>query len=437
MINFIKQKVQKHSDLFSLFRFVPYGMRLGSSYGKHKKLILKYDEMSLKEKEEFHFKKLKRVIEFAYENNHFYRDFYDLKNFHPSQFRQLSDFDKVPVVTKDDMKRYDIDMRSSKHNSPFRVNTGGTSGKPLGFYLDKKAFAREWAYMHNVWSKIGYSFLDLKLTFRGKNNNGIPLRYNVIHNEYVVDAYVSHDKIVESIRKLCSKKTVKYLHGYPSSIYEFCMYLKNNSICASSLFGGNLQGVFLGSEYPAKIYRDVIESVLMVPTISWYGHSEMSVLAYEKEKNFHYQPFQTYGFTEALRLNENESKLIGTSYYNFNSPFIRYDTGDLICHEEYDSSILKSFKISSGRVGDVVFDHQGSPISLTALIFGRHHKAFDIIDFIQVKQPKNGVAILYVSSQYEVSVDMFDLANIDMTFDVIVNKSPIKTKAGKVPLLIG
>ncbi|MGK0255322.1 MAG: phenylacetate-CoA ligase, partial [Mariniflexile sp.] len=350
MIRALKQFIQKNSWIFTLFRYVPYRFRLGPDYLKHKMLVNNYYQMSDKEKECFHFNKLKTILDWAYKHNEFYKFFYSLNNFHPSDFKKLDDFVKVPIVTKNDLKQFALEKRSQTSNYPFKVNTGGTSGEPLEFYLDNNAFSREWAYMHTIWSKFGYSYLDRKMTFRGKDNNGIPLKYNVIHNEYIVDAYVSYAYIVKSIYLLVKRKNIKYLHGYPSSIYAFCKYLKEQGIDSSVLFNDQLKGVLFGSEYPAPMYRELIEDVLGVPTISWYGHSEMAILAYEKKEHFTYYPFQTYGFTETIKNGEEESRLIGTSYYNFNSPFIRYDTGDLVTSEEYDKGILKSFKVASGRI---------------------------------------------------------------------------------------
>jgi len=432
----LKDIIQNNSWLFSLFRYIPYSFRLGMTYNTHKKLAENYCEMSDEEKENLHFKKLKKLLDWAYKNNDFYRCFYSLNNFHPSSFKEMADFVKVPIVTKNDLKEFELKNRSQTNNSPFKVNTGGTSGEPLEFYLDKSAFSREWAYMHTIWSKLGYSYLDSKLTFRGKNNNGIPLKYNVIHNEYIVDAYVSYEEVVKAIALLVKRKKIKYLHGYPSSIYAFCKYLKEHNIDSSELFKDQLKGVFFGSEYPAPMYRKLIEEVLGVATISWYGHSEMAILAYEKKECFTYCPFQTYGFTETISNENGESRLIGTSYYNFNSPFIRYDTGDLVTDEVFDNKILKSFKISSGRIGDFIFDKNDNPISLTALIFGRHHEAFNEIEFLQIKQSSSGKAVLCVTSKNTLSLESFDLENVDIEFSIEQLEKPFKTKAGKVPLLI-
>ncbi|MEZ9921124.1 hypothetical protein AB4342_13300 [Vibrio breoganii] len=375
------------------------------------------------------------IVTFAYENVPFYKEHYDSHGFHPTDFKKLDDFSKIPIIKKSDLRRFDERQRTSSLSNGIKVNTGGTTGSPLGFYLDKHAFAREWAYMHNIWSYLGYSYLDLKISFRGKSNKGKVLKYNVVHNEYVVDAYVDFSRVVAEIKKVSSREEIKYIHGYPSSIYAFCNFLRDNNIDSTELFGGSLLGVFLGSEFPVEKYRTLIESVLQVPSISWYGHSEMSVLAFEKETKYRYDIFQSYGFCESVNINE-KNHLVATSFYNNVSPFIRYDTEDIIEDEVYDDEILSSFKISEGRLGESINDVYGNPISLTALIFGRHHVAFNLIEFIQVEQERNGYANIYIVSKQPISLEMLDFSNVNIIFTIKQIEEPIKTQSGKVSLLI-
>ena len=48
------------------------------------------------------------------------------------------------------------------------LNTGGTTGAPFCFYIDKNAFAREWAHMHYIWELKGYNYKDLKSNIKRK-----------------------------------------------------------------------------------------------------------------------------------------------------------------------------------------------------------------------------------------------------------------------------
>ena len=71
-----------------------------------------------------------------------------------------------------------------------------------------------------------------------------------------------------------------------------------------------------GLGIPCTVLRDRIERTFGVPCLSWYGHSEMAVFAYEKDRPFEYSPMHTYGYVEAIRHADGEFHLIGTSYDN-------------------------------------------------------------------------------------------------------------------------
>lgn len=47
-------------------------------------------------------------------------------------------------------------------------------------------------------------------------------------------------------------------------------------------------------------------------------------------------------------------------------------------------AMIDEFAIKEGRSGDFIEDKHGKKIPLTALIFGRHNKAFDVADYIQI-----------------------------------------------------
>ena len=104
--------------------------------------------------------------------------------------------------------------------------------------------------------------------------------------------------------------------------------------------------------------------------------------------------------------------------------------------------ILRTFRIKEGRNGDFVTDINGKQISLTALIFGRHHPIFDQIKFIQIAQlhPGEAVIILTQSKHSELTKNkarmLMDLRNVGIRFDIQIVEQPYRTKAGKVTLKV-
>ncbi|ATP57956.1 hypothetical protein CPT03_16550 [Pedobacter ginsengisoli] len=420
---------------------IPYSLRpgLATIYKKRAVEIKKFERLSAREKQTFILNRIKDLTEFSYSNTKFYKNYYDSKGFHPSKLKLFDDIQKIPLTSKSILNEYDIEDRSSYVSDKYIVNTGGSSGTPFSFYIQPSSMGHEWAHMHHVWGKLNYKVSDFKLMFGGRSDLRKAIEYDVVRNHFAVDIYAEYKLVADQLKRILKKHTISYLHGYPSSIYDFAIYCKNENNELGALLKKGLRGVFLGSEYPHEHYRAIIEEIFNVKTISWYGHTERAILAYEKEERFKYEPFGTYGFSEALNSEENDYRLIATSYYNFASPLIRYDTGDRISEIETDEGILNSFKITKGREGEFILDNNGKMINLTGLIFGRHHEIFNYSKFIQVKQISVGkIEIHFVSDSIEVdeASKFFDERNLNLEITYVKRDQPYRTSSGKTALLI-
>jgi phenylacetate-CoA ligase len=419
---------------------VPFSWRLGRRYATHARRIAWFASCDNETQRAWVFDRVRRIVHQAAETNRFYRDFYRKHGFRAEQLRRFDDIQRIPVVTKADLQEYALDDRSASQRGRLRVNTGGTSGQPLEFYLDRGSFAKEWAHMHRIWSRLNYAQTDRKLTFRGKDLGGRIVRYNAVHNEHLVNAYVEPSVLTAAVDRVIRTEHIRFLHGYPSAIYDFATYCDEHCQGLSARLRQTLAGVLLGSEFPAPVYRERIEAKFKVPTLSWYGHSEMAVLAEERER-YVYFPMHTYGYCEAVENGDGLFRLVGTSYDNTASPFIRYDTGDFVTPED-EQAPLRAFRIHTGRVGEYVVDAHGHRISLTALVFGRHHALFRVARFVQVQQDRPGEVDVHVTLPPErnISADalgtLFDTGNVALEFRFQARSEPFRTPAGKVPLLV-
>lgn len=423
-----------------IINYIPYEKRpgLGKIYSKRKSEIEYLSKASVEEKQKFVFERMEGLISFAYENVQFYKEFYEEAGFHPSHLLSFSDLGKVPIITKSVLNKYNIEQRSAPVKDRYVVNTGGSSGTPFAFYIEPSSMGHEWAHMHTIWGKLDYSPSDLKIVFGGRSDIQNKVEYDVVRNHFAIDIYEDYDKLAEQLFNIFSKYKIKYLHGYPSSIYDFALYCENRNEKLKKLIRTNLQGVFLGSEFPHKLYRDTIEGVLGAKTISWYGHTERAVLAFERQEKFTYEPFLSYGFSEAIQNEAGEYELISTSYYNHASPLIRYNTQDIIESPICNDGILESFKILKGREGEFVIDSKGKKINLTALIFGRHHRIFNFIDYMQIRQIDQGIIeVIFVGNDLPAAPEqLFDSTNLDFKISFKKVKEPIRTQSGKLSLLV-
>lgn len=420
-----------------LLKYLPFRIRLGNDYKKYLHLVDTLIRAGYETRMQFILENFNKVFNHFKANNRFYEKQLQTADLKIDEITDIDKISDIPVLTKSLLKEIPIIERTNMEYGFKQYNTGGTTGIPLSFYVGKNYYSREWAHMHYMWKKIGYNPTSTKITLRGKSL-GKTYLYNFNQNEFLINSYHSFNSTdYLALFKVFKKYNTEFIHGYPSSIYNF---LKEISVQAPYLLDylkKNIKGIMFGSEFPSPHYRNYIENLLTKNTISWYGHTEGVILAGEMFQKYEYVPFLSYGYTETIKKN-GYYHLVGTCFDNYATPFIRYDTEDLINPNINKNGLLESFEIKEGRIGEFVVDKKNKNISLTALIFGRHHKLFDMVDFIQVKQNIPGEIVVYYSNSSIIENPnvLFDSSNlnIDLIFKQI--KEPYKTPLGKIPLLI-
>lgn len=420
-----------------LLNYLPFRLRLGKDYNYYYHLADQLIRADLGTKDKYIVTNFNKIFNHFKLNNRFYNRHLQLVECKLKGIRRIEDISAVPLLTKALLREMPVDDRAILKRGFKQFNTGGTSGIPLTFFLENSFYSREWAHIHYLWRKIGYKHTQTKITIRGKNLSNI-YQYNYNQNEFLINSYYSfNEDDYLKLYKVFKKYNTEYIHGYPSAIYNFLKEIERDAPFLLDFLKNNIKGIMFGSEFPSHHFRDFIEKILTENTISWYGHTEGVILAGEIYQKYEYVPFLSYGYTEAVEI-DNHYHLVGTSFENYATPFIRYDTEDLINPNFGKSGLLESFEIAEGRLGEFVTDKNNKEISLTGLIFGRHHKLFDRVKFIQVKQEVPGNITVYYSnsSAIENPSELFDSdnLNIDVSFHQITE--PFKTPFGKIPLLI-
>lgn len=424
----IVEKVPYYPGKF--LRFIPFSVRLGRNYNKFVLQAAAIQKTSPEERLKYTLSRLNEIVSFAQRHIPFYQRLYGNT---PIIIKYLRDFEGLPVITKKEVRAYTKESAGAT-----LINTGGTSGEPLSFYIDSGAWAREWAHMHYIWGLRGYRPTDLMITMLGKDLGKDLYRYNPVHNEIKINPYRFTKRSSKDIISLFEKYPIKYFQGYPSSIYHFFRELEQSLDYAEKQFiSSKIRSLFFSSEYPLPYMIEYLKETWNLDYISWYGHSEMCVLAYDQDNSYCYRPFATYGYAEDVG-----GMLHGTSFHNFDMPLIRYATGDLIEAEKDSAGLINHFRIKEGREGDFVEDKLGAKISLTALVFGRHHKIFNYADFVQISQNHTGSVTFYVTFlevpkiQPNDMKNYFDLEGLCIDADFIYIRNPILTKNGKLKLRV-
>jgi phenylacetate-CoA ligase len=425
----------------SLLAHVPAPLRIGRGYRGMKSVIRQSEAWSEDETTAWLLPRLQRLLVHVVTEVPFYRWFYERARYDVRSLRTLDDWSEVPVVTKQDLQNHALEHRCAKGVVGNPANTGGTSGTPLAFMLEASATTVEWAHMHHIWAAHGYHISQMKLRIGGTYfPHDAPFAYHPRHNEYIVNANCPMPEVAQAVLALSASRPFRWVHGYPSLVAEFAREVAQYGGPLAHRFVAHLRGALLGSEFPVPVYRDSIAAHLTSNIVSWYGHSEMALLARETAEGT-YQSLPTYGYAEALACADSQGeRLVCTALHNRVHPFIRYDTGDRVSPVSRQAGSL-AFRIQEGRVGDFVQDRSGRKLSLTSIIFGRHHSAFNELHHLQVRQTTPGhVTLLVVPEAKAVDVGSlamgFDFAGLDLTFDVQVVDKPVRTAAGKLKLKV-
>lgn len=365
--------------------YLPKSIVYGKSFRKAKRTH--YDFIQSQNKkvyiQEYTHQKLQYVFSIA-NKCRFYRD--KLKD------RKIQD---QKLIDKGDVLNAKEDIVYTKYNSDL-VTTGGTSGKPLAFYINKNRKGTEWYWMTSGWALVGFDYKkSWRAVLRNQSLNGKMYEINPLLKEIYFDNFKLDEQYITFITNEIERRKIEFLHAYPSAAYTVAIQWKRLNSTPRCV-----RAFLCGSENVLPIQKKLIQEELGIRMFTWFGHSEKLILAHEGAtcENFHSIPF--YGYAELLDKNNQPvtieggiGELVGTGYINTKTPFIRYKTGD---YAEFvgDSCpncghLGLTFKNIKGRwEGDKIYLSNGNHVTTTAL--NLHDDIYTQIDGLQYYQEKIG-----------------------------------------------
>jgi len=356
---------------------IPYRLIAGGGYRRTLSLCEKLDGMS---REEVLFRQqaqLRDLLRFVVEEVPFYRHLRGaVRRFNP--FDALKEF---PLLSKEMVQQNaKVLVPDSLDRIPHhRGTTGGSTGNQLVIFEDECVYAKEKAYIHSQWRRVGYTPRAKKATFRGvpfrKITDSCFWQENPIHNELQFSPFhMSEENLQYYIRKLIAYKP-QFLHGYPSAIDMVAEYVLRHELTSRL---PRIKAALLVSESCSEMQRQRIEAAFQTRVHSFYGHSERTVLGGECEKSRCYHAFPTYGVLEILHENGEPcdvgefGEIVGTGFLKRAMPLIRYRTDDYAVRESYECECGRCWDRFSRVLGrwtleGAIVGRNGARISAAAL----------------------------------------------------------------------
>lgn len=392
------------SYLEIIYGYQPLLFKYTKKYYSTKRVIKRTEFWPPKKLQSFQVCMLNRITQYVWDNVPGYKEFWGDHHFHPAKINSLEDIKRIPCITKEILKRDTLKFTNLKLKGRiFDASTGGSTGVPLRFYLQKENNGVEWAFMSDQWLRVGYKQGDRVVRIKGDivNNNDY-VKYDPISRCLIVSSYHLTEKYLPLIISKIREYNPDIVHAYPSSAYAIAQYLRNHN----AYLNVSLKGVMMGSEMLYEEQKYLISERFSARCYSWYGLSEKCVLAGYCEKNDYFHIYPQYGVCEVLKSNgdwaeEGETgEIVGTSFWMKATPFIRYKTGDLAikgpstceeCGRKYQ--LLLSIE---GRGQEYLIDKSGQKVVCTGIYYLGN--VDDRIDDIQLSQYLPGEVDIHVLS---------------------------------------
>jgi phenylacetate-CoA ligase len=314
----------------------------------------------------------------------------------PEQFESLEQLADYPFLTKQDLLEHREAMVDPASSSSQRLylTTGGSSGVPVGFYLQKGVSRpKEQAYLEAQWRRRGYHPGEPTAVIRGavtsrRAAGGISY-HDATRNWLILSSYHLTPQRLPEYLAVLNRFKPRHLHAYPSAALLLARAMQE--IGARLEFP--LTSILCGSEKLSAESQQLLEQHFQAPVFHWYGHSERVVLAAQAAQSNHLYFWPGYGYVEFGPPDETGAcEVIGTSFHNQVMPLIRYRTGDCVFlpkQTEVEAALpMTEVMAVVGRDYEFLISATGRRISLTAI--NMHDRVFDGLLAVQFVQQQAG-----------------------------------------------
>lgn len=378
--------------------------------------LVKHELWTKKELDAYNFKRRVEILTYAYENTAFYKRLYDEAGLKPQDVRTEADWEKVPIVTKqmiaDNSSDFEVKEDIGKYG--FIANTGGSTGKPLRVFRDRRHFwqAPYWRFygwhlgrtvgnpetQQPLWgmdqSYIGrdqYRFSEVELRQRQVSFWPIQYSYLSCYSDFSTEA----PRYLEEIAKSPMLRIYAYAGGM-DMLTDYC--LKNGK-----MGGANIAFVECCASPVTNILREKVRKVFGCDVFDFYASNEMGPMAIECCRSGADHHLHVLSDILHIELVDDKDKTVKpgedgttvvTCFDNKVFPFVRYNHGDITHYIDEPCECGLPFPCIApvrGRKSDYLITLQGDKIDGVGFN--------EVFDFnpdaalaFQFRQRKNGQA---------------------------------------------
>lgn len=358
------------------------------------KRLQRLDPEKIKQNQE---KRLRKIINHAYNNVQFYHDLFNSEKIKPSDIKTVQDLKRIPIITKKDVRdNYPekIVAKNTNLDDCFIANTSGSTGIPLKICFSYK----DRDYLHSLTSYIyleaGVRWFDkivaIQFIPNDKNRNWFNKFGKIFRHTISV-----LDPIEDIFNELCTIKP-NVIYTYPSILSLLAIEKNNNK----SFFSP--RQIFTTGEALTDSSREKFINIFGSDILRNYVSVEFGPLAFECKEHTGYHILTDNVVMEFTKNGKDIDygeigEVLVTGLNNYKMPLIRYRLGDIAVPSEAKCSCgrgLPLVKHFVGREDDFLVLPSGRKISPRMINHIEHINGIASYKIIQKKPERIVVKIV-------------------------------------------
>ncbi|WP_246034000.1 phenylacetate--CoA ligase family protein [Thalassotalea mangrovi] len=315
--------------------------------------------------------------------------------FNPNNLTSVEQLSELPLLTKQDVQdHYQALIPESKRISNMKKSTGGSTGRPFHFELDKGSYETRQAIM---WRGYGWAGVDIgtKTWYLwgvdlGQQSWKHKLKDDLYHRFYhrrIANSFaLSNDNFAEYTAELNHYKP-KAIVAYVAPLYSLAKYINEHDVKVHQP-----EVILTGAEALLEYQRQEIQKAFRCQVFNTYGCREFMLIAAEcaQQRGLHINIDQLVVETvdhNGAAVKNSVGDIVITDLFNYGMPLIRYANGDQGVISERQCSCSNPLPILesvNGRKLDIIRSPQGK--ILPGEFFPHLLKDFRGIERFQVRQ---------------------------------------------------
>ena len=274
-----------------------------------------------------------RLVHYATQYVPYYRNLFKEIGLDAASFRGIEDMHLVPLLDKETVrtrKEEFLSERAKRYGITWD-STSGSTGTPLHFAHSDAVQANKIAALLRSFGWAGYRPGMRTLSVQSYYFDDRDFSYNPLYNVIRFDSNRLRRYSAIMLATYIQHKPPRFIIGFPFDILMIGTYAHEAGLDMPSP-----RAIITYGEKLSQSRREKLEALYRCKVFDFHSMHECSAMISQCEQGSLHL-VEDFAFMEVVDEYGNpatEGSLVGTSYYNYSMPLIRYNTRDLVTLSE-------------------------------------------------------------------------------------------------------